>query len=132
MYKAVFQNSKVALIFAGLTILSAVSIVGTPEDGGVVGQVTGLVEARSAAGGDGSGAQGGSEPASGEGGEPSVFGDYAPAAETAAAAPSAGLAQAGNPMTAELSATAVIDRSGPSQPLADPFSAEGEPVAEQP
>lgn len=36
MYKTVFQNSKGALVFAGLTIVGAVSMVGSPDNGGVL------------------------------------------------------------------------------------------------
>ena len=36
MYKTVFQNSKAALLFAGLTIFGAVTMVGSPEDKGVL------------------------------------------------------------------------------------------------
>lgn len=115
MYKAVFQNSKVALLFAGMTILSAVSMVGTSEDGGVVGRVTGFVEANSdrLAGGEAQGAGGGAE-GEGAAAEPSVFGDYTPADQPVANATAAASAPAGNPMTAPLSATARIDNSQPS------------------
>ncbi len=36
MYKTLFQNSKAALLFAGMTILGAVMMVGSPEDEGVL------------------------------------------------------------------------------------------------
>jgi|GEM_PF-6453824 len=115
MYKAVFQNSKVALAFAGLTILSAVSMVGTSEDSGVVGRVTGFVAASrdrlADTGGEGQNGGGDVESVVAE---PSVFGDYAPAAQPDASAPSAASAPAANPMTAPLSSTAMIDRSQPS------------------
>ena len=39
MYKFVFQNSKVALLFAGMTLFSAVSMVGTSEDKGALTKV---------------------------------------------------------------------------------------------
>ncbi|WP_086737404.1 hypothetical protein [Erythrobacter colymbi] len=45
MYKAVFQNSKIALIFAAMTIFSAVSMVGSSEDSGLLTRVVGLVNA---------------------------------------------------------------------------------------
>jgi hypothetical protein len=48
MYKAVFQNSKIALAFVILTIISAVSMVGTSDDGGVLVRLVSLVNARSA------------------------------------------------------------------------------------
>lgn len=41
MYKSVFQSSKMALIFAGLTLVSAVSMVGTSDSNGLV---TGAVD----------------------------------------------------------------------------------------
>ncbi len=43
MYKAVFQNSKAALIFAGLTIFGAVAMVGSSEEKGMVNRVADLV-----------------------------------------------------------------------------------------
>jgi hypothetical protein len=115
MYKAMFQNSKVALVFAGMTVLSAVSMVGTSEDSGVVGRVTGFVEANSdrLAGAGGDGQNGGAEGESAAA-EPSVFGDYTPADPPAANAPAAASGPVGNPMNAPLSATATIDRSQPS------------------
>lgn len=36
MYKSLFQNSKTALLFAGVIVVSAVVMVGTPEDEGVL------------------------------------------------------------------------------------------------
>jgi hypothetical protein len=36
MYKSVFQNSKAALVFAGMTIFGAVAMVGSPDDKGVL------------------------------------------------------------------------------------------------
>lgn len=36
MYKVVFQNSKAAFAFAAMTLFGAVTMVGTPEDSGVV------------------------------------------------------------------------------------------------
>ncbi len=36
MYKTVFQNSKAALVFAGITIFGAVIMVGSPEDEGAL------------------------------------------------------------------------------------------------
>lgn len=45
MYKYVFRNSKVALLFAGMTLFSAVSMIGTPEDKGALTEAVDLVEA---------------------------------------------------------------------------------------
>jgi hypothetical protein len=126
MYKAVFQNSKVALLFAGMTILSAVSMVGTSEDSGVVGRVTGFVEANSdRLASSGSEAQNGGGEGESAAAEPSVFGDYTPASQPAAAAPAAASAPGGNPMTAPLSSTARIDNSQPS------FTGSGEEIASE-
>jgi len=36
MYKTLFQNSKAALLFAGMIIVGAVTMVGTPDDEGVL------------------------------------------------------------------------------------------------
>lgn len=46
MYKAVFQNSKVALLFAGMTLFSAVSMIGTSEDQGVLPEAAQRIEAQ--------------------------------------------------------------------------------------
>ncbi len=68
MYKLVFQNSKFALIFAVMTIISAVSMVGSPEDEGMVGRAASLAENARAN-------QAGGTPAPARS---SIFGDYAP------------------------------------------------------
>jgi hypothetical protein len=44
MYKTVFQNSKAALIFAGMTIFGAVVMIGSPEDKGVVTGAVDLID----------------------------------------------------------------------------------------
>lgn len=36
MYKALFRNSKIALLFAAMTLFSAITMVGTSEDGGTL------------------------------------------------------------------------------------------------
>lgn len=81
MYKAVFQNSKIALFFAVMTIISAVSMVGTSEDTGVVGRAAGLAKAAGDNARQSGAAQNGSAPSGGaagiKGALPSVFGDYA-------------------------------------------------------
>jgi cytoskeletal protein RodZ len=43
MYKELFRNSKAALLFAGMTVLSAVVLIGSPEDKGVVNKAVDLV-----------------------------------------------------------------------------------------
>ncbi|MCZ8368563.1 MAG: hypothetical protein O9293_01130 [Porphyrobacter sp.] len=75
MYKAVFKNSKIALIFAVMTIISAVSMIGTSEDSGLLLRTVSEVKASrsgSAAHAGGSGSAG--QPAA----PPSVFGEYNP------------------------------------------------------
>jgi hypothetical protein len=68
MYKLVFKNSKFALIFAVMTIVSAVSMVGSPEDTGVVGRAAEMAENARANRSGGASAPSGS----------SIFGDYVP------------------------------------------------------
>lgn len=41
MYKTIFQNSKAALVFAVLTIIGAVMMVGSPEGEGSIGKTIG-------------------------------------------------------------------------------------------
>lgn len=71
MYKAVFQNSKIALIFAVMTIFSAVSMVGTSDDAGLLTKIASL-SARSDSAAD-SGAQ---QPSGEARSKPSIFGQY--------------------------------------------------------
>lgn len=82
MYKAVFQNSKVALLFAGTTILSAVSMVGPDEDGSVLEKtVETLSEQRANVSGnadDGALTQGTVPETAASETSRSVFGDYVP------------------------------------------------------
>lgn len=130
MYKAVFQNSKVALLFAGMTVISAVSIVGTSEDRGLVSQVADMVEAQRAitAGqgqGGGSGEGAGSESESNS----SVFGDYEGDAPTAPAGPASAAGDdtsGGSVMTAPLSSTATVAERGSRNPVPMPET-EAEP-----
>ena len=87
MYKTVFQNSKAALLFAGLTIIGAVSMVGSPEDKGVLDRAVDIFAAqRETVSND---AQVYAEtqsvpdtpaasPGEGWGGGASVFGEFAP------------------------------------------------------
>lgn len=119
MYKAVFQNSKIALLFAVITIFSAVSMVGTSEDSGLLPRVVSLVGAsRSHDGGEEA------QPSSAESKPPSVFGDYASqdagagtggvASTTASggSGPDSGSGQGFNPMTAAVAPGAVVTASG--------------------
>lgn len=86
MYRAMFQNSKIALLFAVMTIISAVSMVGTSEDSGVVGQAVGLAQAAGENRQTLSGAAAGVSAAGTKSALPSVFGDYS-SAQTNADAP---------------------------------------------
>lgn len=43
MYKALFSNSKAALLFAGFTVVSAVMLIGSPEEKGVVNKAVDMV-----------------------------------------------------------------------------------------
>ena len=84
MYKAVFQNSKIALIFAAMTLFSAVSMVGTSDDAGLLTKIASLSSSKD---GDLE------SPAPGEGQAPaaktSIFGAYVAGDNTAATAPEA-------------------------------------------
>ncbi|TAD74001.1 MAG: hypothetical protein EAY70_11800 [Sphingomonadales bacterium] len=138
MYKTVFQNSKVALGFAALTVISAVSMVGTPEESGVVGRVTGFVEARRDFIASDAGAYAEShsvgDPPPGEGGEgdaePSVFSDYSAASGATGTTSAASTPADGNPMTAQLAPSATVAERGPTEPTAVPFISEREMTIE--
>ena len=120
MYKLVFQNSKIALLFAVMTVFGAVSMVGTPEDSGVVTRAADLlVSQRASIAGEAAafaeGQSGGDAAAKTP--PPSVFGDYT-AADEAAAQQALKLAPKGPPppghslMTAPLAPGAVVLDSG--------------------
>ena len=88
MYKAVFQNSKAALAFAAMILFSAVSVVGTSEDSGVlIRAVDNLEEQRASIASDAAEFaernSGGDVPEA-EAAEPKVFGDFAPVDEATA------------------------------------------------
>jgi len=131
MYKQVFQNSKVALLFAGMTLFSAVSMVGTSEDSGVVTKAVDLVEAQR--GSFASEAQayaeeqsvGDAPPA-----DPSVFGEYDAAAKPGSARPAAGSQQGGSPMDAPLSSTAIVVERGGTTVSGVPYISEREMTIE--
>jgi hypothetical protein len=85
MYKAVFQNSKAALIFAALTVVSAVVMIGSPEDKGMLNKAVdrfgeqreAIVEEAQAYAESQSVADVASDPAAGWGSsKPPVFGEY--------------------------------------------------------
>ena len=123
MYKAVFQNSKAALAFAAMILFSAVSMVGTSEDAGVVTRAADLVEARRDAVASDAQAFAESRSSGGSSGKvaapPSVFGEYKPANSTAARTVTVQKPAPGGPpptgndlMTAPLAPGAVVLDSG--------------------
>lgn len=113
MYKSVFQSSKMALLFAGLTLVSAVSMVGTPDNNGVVTEAVDRIESgRTAFANDARAyaearSQGDAPPA-----EAPVFGDFESAAASAPTGATPNSAQSMNPMNAPRSATAVTAPPG--------------------
>lgn len=112
MVKTLFQNSKAALIFAGLTIAGAVAMVGSQEDSGVLLEAVSVAEARANL--KASAAQSGQAAPP----PPSVFGEYKPQ-DPAGAAPNSGQAagpaspagsgEVFNPMKAPLASTAIVN-----------------------
>lgn len=97
MYKVLFQNSKAALVFAGMTIIGAVTMVGSGEDSGVLTKAvdrlsktrTVTAEAPPQPAETPPAKQTVSDPASGWGSAPSpAIGDYSAGNPTSAAAPS--------------------------------------------
>jgi hypothetical protein len=118
MSRTLFENSKAALAFAGMTLIGAVTMVGTSEKGGVLSRVDDIVANQRA--NIASDAQAfaasqsvGDQPSSANSpwGKPvSVFGDYDPAQASQPATASAPAAAQGNgPMNAPLAPGAVID-----------------------
>ena len=137
MYKSVFQNSKAALAFAGLTLFSAVSLVGTSEDSGIVGTATGIISAQRAsiandaqafAEGQSQGDKPGKADA-GLGSKSAVFGEYGADGKAGAKVSGAAANAGGNPMTAPLSPTAVVDHRGPTT-ISEPFISDREMTIE--
>jgi hypothetical protein len=137
MYKSVFQNSKAALAFAGLTVFSAVSLVGTSDDSGIVGTAADMIgaqraniasEAQAFAEGQSQGDKPGKADA-GLGGKGSVFGEYGADGKAGAKVSGAAANAGGNPMTAPLSPTAVVDHRGPTT-ISEPFISDREMTIE--
>lgn len=137
MYKSVFQNSKAALAFAGLTVFSAVSLVGTSDESGIVGTAADIIgaqraniasEAQAFAEGQSQGDKPGQADA-GLGGKGSVFGEYGADGKASAKVSGAAANAGGNPMTAPLSPTAVVDHRGPTT-ISEPFISDREMTIE--
>ncbi len=137
MYKSVFQNSKAALAFAGLTLFSAVSLVGTSDDSGIIGKASDVIgaqraniasEAQAFAGGQSQGDKPGKAEA-GSGSKTAVFGEYGADGKAVAKAPGAAANTGGNPMTAPLSPTAMVDHRGPTT-VSEPFISDREMTIE--
>lgn len=123
MSRTLFENSKAALAFAAITVIGAVSMVGTSEDGGLL---TAVVERFGAIPKDQASAEevssttprDGGKPAGagwGSGSQTSVFGDFT-GKPPAGQGPAASEPNSSNPMTAPLSPTAVVSQ-GPSSGL---------------
>ena len=137
MYKSVFQNSKAALAFAGLTVFSAVSLVGTSEDSGIVGTAADIIGAQRAniaseAQAFAEGQSQGDKPSqadAGLGGKGSVFGEYGADGKAVAKGTGGAANTGGNPMTAPLSPTAVVDHRGPTT-ISEPFISDREMTIE--
>ncbi len=121
MSRTLFENSKVALAFAAITVIGAVSMVGTSDDGGVLTAVVERFGAKPE--GQASAEQIRSEapsegdkpatPGAGWGGSTSVFGDFS-GKPTAGQGAGASAQPSGNPMTAPLAPAAVVNPNPPS------------------
>jgi hypothetical protein len=128
MYKSVFKSSKMALLFAGMTLVSAISMIGTQEDQGLLTRTVEQIEDRAAASGSmGPGYGGGDGSSAAENGNQPVFGEYkTEAAPAPAPAPinagNTGPASYANPMSAPLSPTAVV--VPPGAPLPQEYAAD--------
>lgn len=84
MYKAMFRNRKIALVFVAMTLFSALRMVGSEDEAGVLAEAAKLPKGAATAPASGpawSSAQGKGGAASGD----PVFGDYVPPAKAAPA-----------------------------------------------
>jgi hypothetical protein len=128
MIKALFQNSRIALPFVVLTVLGAVSMVGSQEESGLLPKVVSFAEAQRSYAGDAESAAAAPQPA-----PASVFGDYEPqqVASQPLSTPSGAADASGgsNPMTAPMSSNAQVSPSGPYQAAAEPDLPESAPAA---
>jgi hypothetical protein len=134
MYKAMFQNSKIALLFAIVTIMSAVSMVGTSEDSGLLLRATSIVEAqRDRVARD---AEAFAEARSvGDAPPPApVFDDYAPGGSSGSQQPGGTASPSGgssfNPMNAPLAPGARVDTGGAQPVVSEPYISEREVTIE--
>lgn len=113
MYKAVFQNSKIALLFAIMTIMSAVSMVGTSEDSGVLVKAADLASearqnmTRDARAFSQSRSRGDDPDAAASDKKAAVFGEFASETEDDSETDSDSTGYKGNPADAPLSPHAV-------------------------
>lgn len=129
MYKAVFQNSKVALLFAGMTLFSAVSMVGTSEDKGALTEAVDRFGAQRSAFASSAAAfaegrsEGDAPPA-----EKSVFGEFG--GGSSASGKAVKPKQGGGPMNAPLSATAVVTQGSGPVVTGEPYISEREMTLE--
>lgn len=127
MYKAVFQNSKVALLFAGMTLFSAVSMVGTSEEKGALTKAVDRFGAeRSGFASDAAAFAEGRSEGDAPPQEKPVFGEFDGNGVPTAPGKATQSGQGGNPMTAPLSSTAIVtDGSAPIQ-TGEPYISERE------
>ncbi len=119
MSRTLFENSKAALAFAAITLIGAVSMVGTSDGGGVL---TAVVE-RFGTNPEGQASteqvssetprDDGKPAGAGWGGSTSVFGEFTGKPTAGEAAADSG-EPSGNPMTAPLSPTAIVSQGPPS------------------
>ena len=112
MSRTLFENSKAALAFAAVTIVGAVSMVGTSDDRGVLPTLVERLGEKSANQGIiEQGSEGNVAPGKAKAAPASVFGDYTGTNPSGTAAnPASGPASSGqvaNPMTAPLAPTAI-------------------------
>ena len=122
MSRTLFENSKAALAFAAITVIGAVSVVGTSDDGGVLTAVVERFGAKPE--GQASAEQIRSEtpsdgdkpatPGAGWAGSTSVFGDFTGKPPVPGQDPAATAQPSGNPMTAPIAATAIVNPNPPS------------------
>ncbi len=85
MYKAVFKSRKMALLFVAMTLFSAIRMVGSEDEGGILAEATRLSEGSAGAAASGP-APTRAQDAGGQGSSDPVFGDYEPPSKPAAAA----------------------------------------------
>lgn len=126
MYKAVFQNSKAALAFAAMILFSAVSMVGTSEDNGMLIRAVDNIESQRASiasdAAEFAERNSGGDVPEAEEAKPVVFGDFSPVDDAAARQVTAVAAKGPPPpgydlMTAPLAPGAQIGDDQSAEPV---------------